>query len=242
MKQKVFSISLARGGSKGIPRKNVINIAGKPLIAYTIDAAKNAGVFDRVFVNTDDKEIAEVAKKYGAEVPFLRPDKFALSDTKVLDVLVHFAKWLKEEGDVPDYLVLLQTTAPLRNMRHAREATELLIRSGADSVIGVNEVSGNTHPLWTFEQDRDEYLKIWGGGAVRDIIPLRQQLPRALRTNGSIFGFRTALLYEEKPTFYGNTVVGYIMDKKYSVDIDDPSDLLDVEKKINVLRAEGEKI
>ncbi len=231
--KKIYAITLARGGSKGIPRKNIKLLGGKPLIAHTLDAARAAAIFSKIIVSTDDPEIAETARRFGAEIPFMRPPELAGDTTPVIAVLSNFAEWLAaHEGDaMPDYLVLLQPTSPLRTARHIREGVELLITTGADSVIGVTEVPAAEHPSWTFAMDRDgARLRLFCGGPVRDIIPLRQNLPSAYRTNGALFAFRTRLLREDPPTLYGDDVRGYAMDRRYSIDIDTPEDWPAVER------------
>lgn len=158
----ILGIITARGGSKGILRKNIKELAGKPLIAYTIEAAKGSGVFSRIVLSTDDDEIAEVGRKYGAEVPFMRPTELAKDTTPTLPVLIHAVEWLKgNENFYPDYTVILQPTAPLRQARHLNEALDLLIKSGADSVVSVCEVPGDFNPHWQLEIDRESRLRIF---------------------------------------------------------------------------------
>ena len=112
---KVLGLITARGGSKGIPKKNIVNVGGKPLIAWTIEAALKSHVFDRVVVSTDNNEIASIAQKWGAEVPFTRPDRLAKDDSPHTDVLIHAINWLQEKEDyLPEFLMLLQPTSPLR--------------------------------------------------------------------------------------------------------------------------------
>src|SRR3989344_5310224 len=141
MKTKILGLITARGGSKSIPKKNIKFLCGKLLIAYTIDEAKKSGVFDRIILSTDDKEIADVGRKFGVEVPFMRPKKLAKDKTPTLPVLIHAISWLREnENYFPDYIMLLQPTSPFRNSDHIREAKELIEKSGADSVVGVGKI------------------------------------------------------------------------------------------------------
>ena len=138
---KILGVITARGGSKGIPGKNIKPFLGKPLIAYTIEAAKKSGVFDpavggtsRLILSTDDPEIAEVAKKYGCEVPFMRPKELAEDKSAHLPVMQHAVQWLKDnENYQPDYVMILQPTSPLRQPFHIKEAVELILKTGADS-------------------------------------------------------------------------------------------------------------
>lgn len=235
-KKIIYSITLARGGSKGIPGKNIKLLNGKPLIAYTLEAAAASGCFSRILVSTDDEKIASAAKRYGAKIPFLRPLELAGDTTPVITVLRHLVVWLLEqEKKLPDYMILLQPTSPLRQPFHIQEAVKLLVTSGADSVIGVQEVPANTHPSWTFRiAGPGHKLALFSGEPIKQIIPLRQQLPRALRTNGAFFGFKTKLLLEDPPSFYGDDVRGYVMDSRYSVDVDTPDDWIALENSMRI--------
>lgn len=127
VKHKVIALIPARGGSKGVPKKNIHPLAGYPLLAYSIAAAKLAKGVERIIVSTDNEEIAGVAKKYGAEVPFLRPAEFATDKSKDIDVIKHVLDWLKKnENHHPDFLIYLRPTTPLRDPRHIEEAIKLI--------------------------------------------------------------------------------------------------------------------
>src|SRR3990167_5792850 len=142
---KILGVITARGGSKGIPGKNIKSLLGKPLIVYTIEAAKASGVFDpaaggasRLILSTDDPSIAEVAKKYSCEVPFMRPKIEELAGDKAthLEVMKHAISWLKEKENYhPDYTMILQPTSPMRKPEHIKEAVELILKTGADSAV-----------------------------------------------------------------------------------------------------------
>src|SRR3989344_6738402 len=144
--KKVLGVITARGGSKGIPGKNIRPLLGKPLIVYTIEAAKNSGVFDRLILSTDDKEIADVAQKCGCDVPFMRPDELAQDDTPHLPVMQHAVQWLKDnENYEPDYVMILQPTSPLRQASHIKEAVDLILSKGTDAVLSVAEIPKMFH-------------------------------------------------------------------------------------------------
>ena len=133
MEKKILAIIPARGGSKGVPRKNIKEICGKPLISYTIEAAKRSKYIDRVIVSTDDIEIETVSKNYGAEVPFLRPNELAGDNSPTIDCVIDVIERLKiDEGYFPDYIALLQCTSPLRDENHINEAVEQLMNSKMD--------------------------------------------------------------------------------------------------------------
>lgn len=235
---KILGVITARGGSKGIPRKNIKELGGKPLIAWTIEAAKESGVFSRIILSTDDEEIAEVGKRYGAEVPFMRPPELAQDTTSTLPVLIHAVNWLKEnENFYPDYVVILQPTAPFRQGRHLREALEFLTVSGADSVVSVCEVPGDFNPHWQFEFDPDGRLKIFTGEELKHIVRRRQDLPKTYFRNGAIYAFRTDLLFLPEPNFYGEDSRAYIMENKYNVNINSPEDFMLAELRIKGLSA-----
>jgi CMP-N-acetylneuraminic acid synthetase len=176
---KILGVITARGGSKSIPRKNIKELAGKPLVVWTIEAARDAGVFDRIIISTDDQEIDDVAKGYGVEVPFLRPAELAKDNTPHLPVMQHAVAWLKEqEGYEPDFVAILQPTAPLRQAFHLREAVDLLKRTGADSVVSMVEIPGHFSPHWAVTVDEQGLgTLLVSGDPIRKRIPRRQRLP-----------------------------------------------------------------
>lgn len=140
--KRFIAIIPARGGSKGIPRKNIIDIAGKPLIAYTIETALESKCLDRIVVSTDDLEIAEISKLWGADVPFIRPSHLATDDAKTIDVLIHTLETLKEKFD---YVVLLQPTQPMRTSKQIDEAIQQIVDNKQSSLVSVEEVVD--HPI-----------------------------------------------------------------------------------------------
>lgn len=239
----ILGVITARGGSKSIPRKNIKDLAGKPLIAWTIEAAKSSGVFDRVILSTDDREIADIGKRFGAEVPFLRPPELAQDTTPHLPVMQHAVTWLKEHDHYePDYVCILQPTAPLRRAFHLREAVELLTRTGADSVVSMVEIPGHFSPHWAVEVDDQGLGKLLlSKEPIRKRVPRRQNLPKAYAHSGAIYLFRAALLFDPvDPSFYGDRVAGYVMEDKYNINIDDPGDWRLAEAAITRLREAGE--
>ena len=143
----IVAVIPARAGSKGIPRKNLVRIVGRPLIAYAIEAAQNAASADRVLISTDDSEIADVARELGAEVPFLRPAELANDAAPMLGVMRHALAWLESQGVAVEALVLLQPTSPLRTGRHVEEAIALFRSAPASSVVSVVEVPHRFNPV-----------------------------------------------------------------------------------------------
>ena len=224
---KILGIIPARGGSKSIPRKNIKELGGKPLIAWTIEAAKASGVLDRAILTTDDDEIAEVGKRWGIEAPFMRPKELAEDKTPTLPVLQHAVRWLKEnDGYNPDAVMLLQPTAPLRQLRHIQEAAEVFKNSGADSVVSVVEIPGHFSPYWAVIENGDGRAELFIGEPIRKRIHRRQEFPKkTFSHNGVIYLFKTELLFnQEEPSLYGDHVRLYPMEQKYSANIDHPED------------------
>lgn len=229
---KFLGIITARGGSKGISEKNIKKLGGKPLIAYTIENALKSGVFDRVILSTDDKKIAKIGRKYGADVPFIRPRELARDTTPTLPVLLHAVRWLKEkESYISDYIMILQPTSPFRQPFHIQEAAKLLMRSGADSVLGVSEIPESFNPARAMKIDKNGLLKLWSNKPVRNRISRRQNLPRAFYNTCMIYLFKTKFLFNKNsPNFFGEKVLPYSIDEKYTLDINTMDDWQMAEK------------
>lgn len=224
-KPKVLGVITARGGSKSIPGKNIKPLLGKPLIWYTIDAAQKSGVFNRLILSTDDEKIAEIAKSYGCDVPFMRPKELAGDQTPHLPVLRHAVQFLKEkENYEPDYVMILQPTSPLRQPFHIKEAVDLISKESADSLVSVSLVPKHFHPDWQFVKDAGNRLKIFTGAEIKNITRRRQDLSDTYFKNGAIFLFKTELLSASTPSIYGDDVLAYVMDEKYNANIDTMED------------------
>ena len=213
---KILALIPARGGSKGIPGKNIKDLAGKPLIAHTIEAAKNCSYISKVVVSTDSQEIADVAKKYGAEIPCLRPAELASDTAKTMDAVLHMIETLKEAGEKYDYLVLLQPTSPLRNASDIEGAVELAMESGKD-VVAVSAVSDHPILVRTCDEDGNLTPLLQQNSTVR-----RQDMPNYYRVNGSIYV--NCLDQFGEDTSFNDNPVGYHMPAERSVDIDEPID------------------
>lgn len=217
--KRVLAIIPARGGSKTVPKKNIRPIAGKPLIAYTIEEALKSRYVDRVIVSTDDREIARIAKRYGAEVPFLRPKSLAMDTSPSLLVILHTLRYLgKKESYSPDIVVFLQPTSPFRTAKHIDAAVEKI--KDADAVVGICEVK--QHPYFMMRERRGllvPYLKI------RDRPLRRQDVPKLHISNASLYVTKRDYYDKVKktdpvaPVFTGK-VKGVIMDEISSIDID----------------------
>ncbi len=224
---KILGIITARGGSKGVPGKNIKPLGGKPLIAYTIEAAKKSGVFDRIILTTDDPKIADVAKEYGCEVPFMRPAELSGDSVQHLPVLRHAVEWLKEhEGYAPDYAMTLHPTSPFRKAEHIKQAVDIILKTGADSVLGVSEIPGHYSPHKSMTVDAKGALTLFNGKPVKQRTMRRQDLSTCYFSNGTIYLYKTANLFrDEGPAgFFGDDVRALVIDPKYSLDIDTPDD------------------
>jgi CMP-N-acetylneuraminic acid synthetase len=222
---RVLGLIPARGGSKSIPHKNIAPLAGRPLLAYTCEAALGSRRLTRVILSTDDEEIARIGRDCGVEVPFMRPPELAADDTPSLPVARHAVRWLIEhEGWEPEVLVLLQPTSPLRRAHHLDEALERLEQTAAETVVSVVEVPHQFSP-YALMRLQDNYLSdFWPEPLPFDRFH-RQNLPALYARNGpAILACRIAVM-EECQSFYGPHVIPYVMGREESVDIDTPYDL-----------------
>jgi CMP-N-acetylneuraminic acid synthetase len=226
----MIAIIPARGGSKGLPRKNILPLNGIPLIAYTIQSALKSKYIDRVVVTTDNKEIADIALKYGAEVPFMRPDYLATDASSAVDVYLHAVETLNKSLDnkISDFMVLLPTV-PLRTEKNIDEAVELYDQKKPDTLISVK--SAPVPPSW--------YLKITDTGKISNanfgdgsINVNRQQNMTYYIPNGAIYILKYEILKETRKYYTDNTLA-YIMKEETSVDIDNLLDFKFAELLIN---------
>jgi len=217
---QVLGIIPARGGSKGIPQKNLRKVAGRPLLAYTADAALGSRRLTRTIVSTDDPGIAEAARGLGLEVPFVRPADLAADTTPMLPVLLHAVHAMDAAGFHADAVVLLQPTSPLRRAEHIDAAVDLLERSGADSIVSVVDVPHQFNPVSVMRLEGGQLVPFLAGPPVLR----RQDKPRVFARNGpAVLAVRTSVL--EGGSLYGNDVRPLLMTSEESLDIDTPADL-----------------
>jgi CMP-N-acetylneuraminic acid synthetase len=220
---RVLGIVPARGGSKGIPRKNIALLGGKPLIAYTANAALGARRLSRIVLSTEDEEIAEVGRRYGLEVPFLRPRELAQDDTPALPVLQHVVRRLEAMGDRFDAIFTLQPTNPLRRSEDIDGAIDLLERTGADSVISFVPV-GDKHPArMKYLDDRGRVIDPPFGEAVEG--QRRQDLPKLYLREGSVYLTKRDVLMLQQ-SIRGRDCRAWLVDPDRACNIDGPVDWL----------------
>lgn len=209
----------ARGGSKGVPRKNLRCVAGRPLVALAVTSALACRRLSRVIVSTDDPEIADVAQKAGADVPFLRPARLAQDDTPAVAVARHAVEWLEASGTTFDAVVILQPTSPLRRAVHIDAAIDRFIETGADSVVTVCEAEHN--PFWMQRLEGDRLVPLLPSGMAAQ---RRQDLPAVYRLNGAVYVVRRRLLMDDA-AIIGPDTRAVVMAQTDSIDIDSDLDL-----------------
>lgn len=213
--KRVIGVITARGGSRGLPRKNILPLAGKPLISWTIQAARHSATVDRVLLSTDDEEIAHVARAAGCDVPFLRPAELARDDTPGEAPLLH----VLDQVEGFDYAVLLQPTSPLRTAQDIDACVRLCIDSGAASACSVCEA--DNHPAWCFEIKSGK-LSAWAG---EQNIPSRRQLLSSVYSlNGAVYVVDVDRFRQTRKLIDDQTIA-HVMPRSRSVDIDTAFDL-----------------
>lgn len=215
---KTFLVIIpARGGSKRLPRKNVLELAGKPLIVWSIDSGLKSKYIDKVVVTSDDDEILSISKEYGAEI-IKRPDYLANDTAKTFDAIKHTIENMQKY----DYIVLLQPTSPLRNESHIDEAIELLELKKADAIVSVCEMEHS--PLWSNTLPKDDNMNSFLKDEVLN--KRSQDLETYYRLNGAIYICKTEKLLFEESFFLKDNIFAYKMDRLNSVDIDEEIDFL----------------
>lgn len=218
--KKILGVITARGGSKGIPRKNIKDLAGKPLIAYTIEAAKASQYLTRCIVSTDDQEIADISLKFGADIPFMRPAEFAQDDSTSIEVVQDVLKILKQHhGEEYDYLMILQPTSPLRTTKDIDACIKKAIDTEADSVMSVLElVDFSLKKLKKIENDQIlPLIEDEGAQSAR-----RQDLSKIYKRNCAIYLTKTELI--KQGDIFGEISRPYIMSAESSIDINQLAD------------------
>jgi CMP-N,N'-diacetyllegionaminic acid synthase len=214
---KILAIIPARGGSKGVPGKNIKLLNGKPLLAYTAEIALQSQHLTEVIVSTEDKQIMEVAKSLGLQLPFSRPMALAQDNTPTIDVIVHALQWYGSQSIFFDAVCLLQVTSPFRTLEFLNKAIEKFTASGCDSLVSVQRVPHEYNPHWTFEVNENGNLKIATGE--NEIISRRQELPVAYHRDGSIYITKTEVLLQQH-SLYGKSIAFIESEPESYVNID----------------------
>jgi CMP-N,N'-diacetyllegionaminic acid synthase len=220
MDNTILGLVPARGGSKGLPGKNIKEIMGKPLIAYTIEEALKSSCIDRVVVSTEDDKIARISKDFGAEVPFKRPSAFATDEASSIDVVLHALRFLQKQGPLTDSIMLLQPTSPLRSREDIDRAIELFYKSRADTLVSVHSMAHHPFNCLAVDGDYWNYLVKPPPNVTR-----RQEYKqRYYCINGAIYLSRVEFFLEHRTFVVEGRTILYIMDPRNGIDIDDIDD------------------
>jgi len=229
--KRVIAVIPARGGSKSVPRKNIRRLGGKPLLAWSIEVARQVSEIDRIIVSTDDAQIASVGQAHGVEV-YARPPHLATDEALVIDALKDLLQTLQAERETPEWVILLEPTCPLRTADDVRDCLKLVAQGGYDSVATFKDAELNPHRAWRLIDGVPEVF-------IPSAIPWlpRQKLPKAYQLNGAVYVFRANLLAEEAKSLLVGKLGAVLMPRDRSQDIDDSVDFTIVEallKKANL--------
>ena len=218
---KILGLIPARGGSKGVPGKNIRLLGGIPLLGYTANAALNSKLLTKTILTTDDTEIVKIGLQFGLAVPFLRPEHLADDTTPTLPVIQHAIQYLADQGEFFDAVCLLQATSPFRTKDFIDHAILKFIESGTDSLMSVLPVPHEFNPHWTFEPDAAGHLQIATGE--KDIIKRRQDLPKCFFRNGSVYITKVEVIAKQN-SIYGRSISYVESDNEYHCNIDTLAD------------------
>ena len=221
--KRVIAVIPARGRSKSIPGKNIKPLQGKPLLAWSIDVAKEVPEIDRIIVSTDDDAISAVGREYGAEI-YMRPPHLATDSALVIDALKDILQKLESEGETAEWIILLEPTCPLRTADDVSDCLNLLTRDGYDSVATFKDADLNPHRAWRMI---DGVPEVFIEGAI-PWLP-RQKLPRAYQLNGAVYVFRASMLAQQAESLLVGKLGAVLMPRERSQDIDDAVDFMIVE-------------
>ena len=234
----VLGVIPARGGSKGIPGKNIRPFLGRPLLEWTIETARASGVFREIALSTDDDDIARTARGAGLQVPFMRPSHLAGDDVPTAPVIRHAVEWHQSHGWTPVAVMVLEPTSPGRQPFHLQEAARLLMQHDVDSVASVSRVPHHYVPAKQLTLAVDGQLSGADGTHVRNMVHRRQELAPRYAFDGVVFACRTKWLLQEPCTLWGDRVLGLVVDPNFAVDLDEPADGAPAEERLRpILRA-----
>lgn len=235
--KKILAVITARGGSKGIPGKNIKDLGGKPLIAYTIKVAKDSKLITDLIVSTDDKEIADVCREYKADVPFIRPAELASDTANHVDVMQHAVNFMENKLGIKfDYIIVLQPTSPFRKAEDIDLTIQKLIDyPEADSAVSMTEIEDN-HPIKIKKMEGDFVLPYCIAEPEKG---RRQDFPKAYKRSGAVYVMKRKILMEDGEIF-GKRIVGHIVPKERSIDIDTPLHWIQTEYMLEKLKEKGD--
>ena len=233
-KSNILAVITARGGSKGLPEKNIKLLAGKPLLAYTIETAKQSQLIDHLILSTDSEQIAAVGREWGVAVPFLRPAELAQDETPHVPVMQHATEFMEKKlGTKFSHLVILQPTSPFRTVADLDGTIRRLVETGADSAVSLVEIKEN-HPV---KAKRLEGHRVLPYSVPEPEGGRRQDLPRAYKRSAAVYAMRRDLIMIDG-RLYGDHIVGYEVPRERSIDIDDELDWLQAEYMWRKLRGQ----
>lgn len=224
---RILAVIPARGGSKGVPGKNIKLLNGKPLLLYTTETALQSQYLTEVILSSEDDHVIDAGEMAGVKVPFVRPLDLAQDDTPTIDVIIHALEWFQKQAVFFDAVCLLQVTSPFRTVAFLDESLVKFMESGCDSLVSVQKVPHEFNPHWTFEVNKEGNLKIATGE--EDIITRRQELPEAYHRDGSIYITKTDVLLKQKSLF-GNSIAFNESPSDFYVNIDTLEDWKKAEK------------
>jgi CMP-N,N'-diacetyllegionaminic acid synthase len=230
---RILGIIPARGGSKGVPGKNIKLLNGKPLLQYTAEIALESQYLTDVILSSDDVTIITAAKSLGIQVPFIRPSALAEDQTPTINVIIHALQWFEKQAIFFDAVCLLQVTSPFRTVEFLDKAIIKFIDSGCDSLVSVQKVPHEYNPHWTFEVNPEGNLKIATGE--EKIISRRQELPEAYHRDGSIYIMKTEVLLQQY-SLYGKSTSFIESSPEFYVNIDTLGDMEKAEKISRILK------
>lgn len=228
---RILGLIPARAGSKGIPGKNIKTLGDKPLIVHAANSVRQSSSISRLIVSTDSEEIAEIARFYDIEVPFMRPKELALDSTPTLEVMKHALNYFRNLGEEYDAICLLQATSPFRRKNFVEECIQTFIDSDSDSFISVLSVPHEYNPHWTFEENEFGELRIATGEI--NLIPRRQELPRTFFRDGSVYITKVDFLLGENK-IVGGKISFKESDWNYYCNLDTPEDWVKAEEMIRL--------
>ena len=226
---RILGLITARGGSKGVPKKNIKLLNGKPLLAYTIEAAKKSKFITEIVLSSDDDGIIQTATNLGLNVPFKRPSELAQDTTSSIDVVAHALQFFESKGVFFDAVCLLQPTSPFRKEGFIDAAIEKFTKQNTDCLLSVLQVPHEYNPYWTFVENANGTLNIATGE--KEIIKRRQDLPPAFFRDGSIYITKTQVI-KEKHSFYGESISYIESDPAFFCNIDTLKDWELAEEKV----------